>query len=91
MAECNSSDNRNIELILLGIVAGGFFTYLLTRLLLEIEFLRIMTMNNQYLYQQPSSYQLQPASPMKVISPPKQIFTVNVDEEGLIKHNDIDN
>ena len=49
MAECNSSEDRKIELILLGLVAGGFFTYLITRLLVEIEFLRAMTTNNQYL------------------------------------------
>lgn len=88
MVECTSSDDRKIELILLGIVAGGFFTYLLTRLLFELELLRrAMSTNNQYLYQQPASY----IKKIETQSSQKQIFTVDVDNEGMIKHNDLDN
>jgi len=89
-----ADDNRTFEYILLGIIAGGFLTFLAMTINNQLQLLNqnLSAYNQSLLYQQYSYPQIPQVQPEPVViqqvpSPklvPKKLYSVQFDTDGFI-------
>lgn len=84
-----ADDNHTLELIILGVIAGGFLTFLAMTINNQLQLLNqnISTYNQYTMYQQyqlPQVQQSPQISPSPIQLQPKRLYQIERDADGYI-------